>query len=116
MARTNMQTRAYIAEIVSIKLKIDELNARKRIVADKLGYGTWRSRHLPGVKVLIKLASGGWRVSWKDVAKVLAKRLELTDSELTMATYGHRTMTYEHPSCSVCVDKANRHNPQTKVA
>jgi hypothetical protein len=116
MARTKAQTRAYIAEIVSIKTQIDELNVRKRVLAEKLGLGTWRSRSIPGVKVLIGMTSGGWQVRWKSVAKALAKRLGMTDDELTRATYGHRTKTYGHPTCSVNKDKANRLNPNLKAA
>ncbi len=116
MARTNRQTRAYIAEIVSIKQQVDALNARKRVIAAKLGYGSWRSRMLPGMLVLIKRGSGGWRVQWKEVAADFAKRLGLSDKEVTLATYGHRTMTHAHPTVCVQKDKAKLSNPDLRVA
>lgn len=116
MARTRKQERAYIAEIVSIKTQIDQLNVRKRVLADKLGLGTWRCHSIPGVKVLIGHSSGGWKISWKGVAKALAKRLGLTDQEFSHATRGHRTKTYGHPTCSVAKDKSNRLNPALKAA
>jgi hypothetical protein len=55
-------------------------------------------------------------VSWKDVAIALAKRLGLNDSEFLLAQRGHRTKTYEHPTCTVAKDKANRLNPKLKQA
>jgi len=115
MARTNTQIRAYIAEIVSIKTQVDDLTARKRIIAEKLGSGTWRSRLLPGIKIIIGTGSGGWRVQWKVVAANLAERLGLSDRELREATYGHRKMTYAYPTCAVAKDLAKRHKPGLKI-
>lgn len=115
--RTNKQIRVYIAELVSIKTEIDDLNARKRIVGMKLGYGTWRSSEFPFLKVAIARGSSGWRVQWKAVAKDLAERLGLTDRELTQATYGNRSHHHQSPpTVSVQKDAVKRANPKLKVA
>jgi hypothetical protein len=106
MARTKACERKYIDRIIEIKLQIDELNREKREIGDKLGYGTWRSRNMLGFVVKVYLSSDGWKVSWKDVAKSLAKRLDMSDEQLAAATYGHRTRTYSHPGITVAKDKA----------
>jgi len=116
MARTNAQTRAYVEELIHLKTEIDNMNVRRKIVAEKLGRGTWRSKRFPGIKVLIGFTSAGWRVGWQAVAKALARRLGMSDRELEMACYGHRTRTYGSPSCSVSRDKSNRLNPNLKAA
>lgn len=114
--RTKRQTRLYIQEIVSIHAQLLVLNLRKRLVAEKLGYGTWRSHDLPGIAVICGPGSGGWRVAWKDVAACLAKKLGLTDQELTRETYSRRRMTHATPTVCVRKDKANLSNPKLKAA
>ena len=113
--RTKRQTRLYIQEIVNIHAQLLALNMRKRIIAEKLGYGTWRSHELPGVAVICARGSGGWRVMWKAVAEGLAKQLGLTASELTSRTHGHRTMHHATPTVSVRKDKAKLSNPKLRV-
>jgi len=110
MARTNRQTRNYIDRIIEIKDSIDVLNAEKRAIANKLGMGTWRSRNFIGRLVKFTMGSGGWRVSWKDVAAGLARQLKMSDSDLLRATYGHRKQTYASPCVSVTKDTAKRPN------
>ena len=110
MATTNTQRRAWIDRIIEIKNITDELNAEKRLIAKKLGYGTFRSRNNVGRLVRFALGSGGWRVSWKEVAKALAARLKMTEQELTQATYSHRSQTHASPSVSVLKDTAKRPN------
>jgi len=116
MARTKAQTRAYINEIVDIVEDIRVMNLRKREVAKKLGYGTWRTAELPGIAVVCSRGSGGWVVQWKAVAQKFADRLGLKDTEVTRATYGHRKMTHRSPNVAVRKDKANRNNPKLKTA
>ncbi len=116
MARTKAQTRAYISEIVSIVEDIRVMNLRKRAVAKKLGYGTWRCRELPGIAVVCSRGSGGWVVQWKEVAKKFADRLGLNDAAVTAATHGHRKMHHRSPNVAVRKDKANRDNPKLKTA
>ena len=114
--RTKRQERAYIDRIIKIKNMSDELNIEKRTIAKKLGMGTWRSRNHRGMVVVYKSSAGGWRVSWKDVANGFAKRLGLTDKEVTLATYGHRNRTHASPCVTVKKDTANLNNPKLKVA
>lgn len=116
MARTKTVERAYIEEIISIKTQIDALNKRKRVLADKLGRGTWRSWNFPGIKVLVGMSSGGWRTSWKEVALAMKAYYKVSESKFTSFQSGHRTRTYGHPTCSVSKDKANRLNPKLKAA
>ncbi len=113
--RTNRQTRLYIAEIVSIHQQLTSLNMRKRAVARKLGYGTWRSRDLPGIAVVCSRGSGGWVVQWKSVAQVLADRLKLSAQELLRETYVFRSNRHATPNVSVRTNTAKLTNPKLKV-
>lgn len=113
--RTNVQTRKYIAEIVSVHQQIAALNLRKRAIATKLGFGTWRSRELPGITVVCGQGSEGWVVQWKSVCKVLADRLKLSAQELRRETYGFRTNRHATPTVSVRTEKARLTNPRLKV-
>ncbi len=106
MATTNTQMRRWIDRIIEIKDLTDELAAEKRVIAKKLGMGTYRSRTYIGRLVRFAMGAGGWRVQWKDVAKRLAKRLEMNDADLDRMTYGHRKMTYATPCVSVLKDKS----------
>lgn len=114
--RTKKQTRAYIAQIVGIAQEIQSLNFRKRELAKKLGFGTWRSHELPGITVVCGRGSSGWVVQWKSVAKLLADRLELSHSELMGCTFAFRSSHNANPTVSIVTDKANRSNPRLKVA
>jgi len=116
MARTKAQTRAYITEIVDIVEDIRVMNLRKRAIAKKLGFGTWRSTELPGIAIAVTRGSDGWCTQWKEVAKKFADRLGLSDSQVTEATYGHRKRTHRAPCVAVRKDKANRDNPKLKTA
>ena len=114
--RTNTQTRLYIAEIVNIHTQLLALNMRKRLIAEKLGYGTWRSSELPGIAVICGRGSSGWVVQWKAVAQGLAEDLKLSAAELVARTCGHRKQTHASPTVSVRKDKACLSNPKLKVA
>jgi len=116
MARTKAQTRAYISEIVSIVEDIRVMNLRKRAVAKKLGYGTWRSAGLPGIAIVVTRGSDGWCVQWKEVAKRFAEILGYSDAKLMAASQGHRKRTHRAPCVAVRKDKANRDNPKLKTA
>ncbi len=116
MARTKAQTRAYITEIVDIVEEIRVMNLRKRAVAKKLGYGTWRTTTLPGITVVCSRGTGGWVVQWKEVAKKFADVLGYSDAYVTAATHGHRKMHHRSPNVAVRKDKANRDNPRLKTA
>ena len=113
--RTDRQTRLYIQEIVNIHTQLLALNLRKRLIAKRLGYGTWRSHELPGLAVICGRGTGGWRTQWKAVAEGLAKQLGLTASELTSRTHGHRTMHHATPTVSVRQDSAKLSNPKLRV-
>ena len=113
--RTKAQTRKYIAEIVSIHQQLTSLNMRKRAVAKKLGYGTWRSHELPGIVVVCGRGSDGWVVQWKSVAQVLADRLKLSAQELLRETYGFRSNRHQTPTVSVRTNTAKLTNPKLKV-
>lgn len=113
--RTNKQVRSYIAEIVSIHTQIFTLNLRKRMIAKKLGYGTWRSSELPGVTVVCGHGTNGWTTQWKFVAKALADRLGLSAAALVKETWGHRKRTHATPTVSVKTNKAKLTNPALKV-
>jgi len=114
--RTKRQTRLYIAEIVNIHAQLQALNMRKHAIGAKLGYGTWRSHELPGVTVICGPGSGGWVTQWKAVAKILADKLGLSDTELTQHTFGHRRKNHASPTVAVRKDKANLNNPTLRVA
>lgn len=113
--RTKVQTRKYIAEIVGIVDEINELNLRKRAVAKKLGFGTWRSHELPGVMVVCGQGTAGWCVQWRPVAEELAEQLKLSHSQLMGLTHGNRKRTFATPTVSVRKDKTHRANPKLKV-
>jgi len=115
MARTKAQTRKYIDRIMAIKVEVDVLATEKRAIAKKLGLGTWRSINFPGLAVIAATGSGGWRVSWKEVALAFAKKLGMNDSQIREATHGHRTMTYAYPTVYVKKDTANWSNPKLAV-
>jgi len=106
MGTTNTQKRAWIDRIIEIKDLTDELAAEKRVLATKLGMGTYRSRTYIGRLVRFAMGAGGWRVQWKEVAKSLAKQLKMSDADLTKATWGHRKMTHATPTVSVGKDTA----------
>jgi hypothetical protein len=116
MARTKTIERSYIEELIRIKTEIDALNVRRRVLAKKLGRGTWRSWNFPGVKVLIGFSSGGWKTSWKDICEEMARYYKTSDAKMKEFKRGHQTRTYGHPTCSVSKDKANRLNPKLKAA
>ncbi len=116
MARTKAQTRAYISEIVDIVEDIRVMNLRKRAIAKKLGFGTWRSTGLPGITVVCSRGCDGWTTQWKEVAKRFADLLGYSEAKFQASAVGHRKRTHRYPCVAVRKDKANRDNPKLKTA
>ena len=112
MARTNAQARAYISEIVEIVEQIRVMNLRKHALADKLGFGTFRTRKLPHVVIRVNRGGQGWSVSWKQVAKDFADLLGYSERKFLSCGSRHRKRTHRNPSVAVCHDKASWNNPK----
>lgn len=96
MAVTNKVLRGRVNEILDIRrVEIPKLQAELDRVARLLGAGTYRSLERPGFVVTIGNTSGGGdRVEWKQVAMDLARRLNMTESELTQMSKGYRTYVF----------------------